>query len=194
MKKVLMIILLVISLSGCTNISNMSIDDCLSILGNNIKSANTYRVGYKLYIPSNMQIDNSEDFIEVITKEDYIYYLYVDALSYYNDVTNTYKENEKAYFSQKFDVGEKTGYIEINNIENDKYIIELMFNYSKIEVIVRENDINIGLINAINIVKNIQYNDIIIENYFGDDILNHGEQIYDIFDSQKEKENILGYE
>ena len=68
------------------------------------------------------------------------YYLYVDVISYYHKIENTYKINQDAYYSKVIDYNDKTGYLEI--IESgSKYYVEFMFNYAKIEVLVDKDQL-----------------------------------------------------
>lgn len=36
----------------------------------------------------------------------------------------------------------KFGYVEVNLLKNDKYLVEIMYNYAKIEVIVDKSNLN----------------------------------------------------
>lgn len=192
MRKVITLFLCIFLICGCQKVSDMTIEELVTSFSNELKNSNVYRVGYKFYLPSRMQIDDNGSFTEIISSENYNYYLYVDIVSYYNEVGNSYKVNETAYYSEKYIINDKISYLEINITEYDKYLIEFMYNYAKIEVMVDYDDINEALINAVMILNNIVYNDEIIENYLVDDVLNFTEEIYDIF-SVNDK-NISQYE
>ncbi len=58
-----------------------------------------------------------------------------------------------------------------------------MYNYAKIEVIVNNKDIKEVLSYAISLLSSISYNDKIIENMIGADILNYNENEYNIFET-----------
>ncbi|MFI3260323.1 MAG: hypothetical protein R3Y13_01240 [bacterium] len=181
MKKIAVLFICVFLLSGCQNINEMAVDEIMGLFSSEVKKANTYRTGYKYNLPSMMQVDVNESYIEVISTNRYNYYFYVDIVSYYNNIGNYYEVNKDSFYSSKYEINDKISYIEVNIQENDKYLIEIMYNYAKIEVMVDIDDLNLAIINAINILNSVTYNDLIIENYLGNDVLNFTEEIYDIF-------------
>ena len=83
--------------------------------------------------------------------------------------------------------------MEINLQENNQYLIEIMYNYAKIEVMVDKDEINEVLINSINILNSIKYDSIVIEKLLKDDKLNYTEEIFDMFAKKKNNSNILNY-
>ena len=74
--------------------------------------------------------------------------------------------------------------------ENDKYLVEIMYNYAKIEVIVDEGDINKAMLSAISILKSIVYNDSVIANLLEDNVLNFAEEEFDIFNNDSNDDYI----
>ena len=185
MKKII-IILLSLIVVGCTPINSM---EELEIINKNIGSlmnnSNEYRTGYKYYLPRGLKIIEARDFNEIARGGLYNYYIYVDVISYYNNISEVYKIDDNAYLSVPLNYNEKYGYLEINNI-NDKYLIEIMYNYAKIEVIVNKNDINSAISNSITILSTIKYNDIILDNLMGDNVLKYNEMEFDIFNTKKD--------
>lgn len=182
MKKVLAILMFLFILTGCTKVNDLSYDDIVKTIGNKTLRENVYRTGYKYYLPRGMKVENATLFNEVITSNNGVYYLYIDAVSYYNKVQKEYKVKD-VYYSKNINYQDKFGYVEINLLKNDKYLIEIMYNYAKIEVIVEKSDINISLLNAINILKSINLNDAIITNLLGSDVLNFAEEEFNIFNT-----------
>ncbi len=183
MKKIIIILLGIFLLTGCTQIKDLSYEEILGTISTSYDKANIYRTGYKYYLPRGMKLEDSTLYNEVIGSKDYLYYLYIDAVSYYNEVKSTYQVKSESYYSKSIEYDGKYGYLEINLVENEKYMIEIMYNYAKIEVIVEEKDINESLLNAINILKSIQYNDTIISNLLGSSILNFVEEEFNIFNT-----------
>ena len=181
MKRIIIVIGLIFLLAGCTNIKNLSLEQIIGTIGQKPNKQNVYRTGYKYFLPRGLAIDNSEEFNEVLNDGKYNYYLYVDALSYIKKVDNRYQPNDTSYYSREINNGDLYGYIEINLVDNDKYLIEIMYNYAKIEVIVDESDISDVLLTSINVLKSIKYNDSIINNLFGKNILNYMEEEFNIF-------------
>ena len=181
MKKIILLIACIFLLTGCTQVKDLSYDDILETISGNANRTNMYRTGYKYYLPQGMEIEDSTLFNEVITDYNNVYYLYIDGISYHNKKDNSYKENGNVYYSKEINNDDKNGYVEINLLENEKYLIEIMYNYAKIEVIVEQKDINISLFNALNILKSVEYNDNIIANLLDNDVLNFVEEEFNIF-------------
>lgn len=193
MKRKFLILLLIglFSLCGCSNIKNMNTDSLLNELANKTGKYNEVNRAFKYYLPSGLSIDSYDDYNAVFSSANYKYYLYVDLISYYKKVEFEYDVNNKAFYSKKIDFDNKYGYIEINLKENDKYLIEIMYNYAKIEVIVDKSNLNEAMLSIINILKSVEYNDSIIANLMGDDILNFSEEEFNIFNTKGSESNYL---
>lgn len=183
MKKIFLLGMLVLMLTGCTSIEKRDLDNIISEVTNSkVTSTNVNRNGYRYYLPKGLKINDSSSFNEVFTDQKYYYYLYVDVVSYHNKINFDYKVNEKAKFSKTIDNNGKKGYIEINNYKNNQYLIEIMYNYAKIEVIVYEEDINKGVTYAMVILSSVTYNDYVIENYLSSSVLDGAEEKFNIFE------------
>ena len=186
MKKIVIIIVMLLILTGCTNINDLSYEEIAQNFAIESSKTNEFRTGYNYYLPRGMQVSDSTLFNEVIDDGRYNYYLYVDAVSYLNKVEYDYQENSSSEYSVNIVNGDKFGYIEVNLRENNKYLVEIMYNYAKIEVIVDKNDIKLSMISAISILRSIEYNDNIITNLLEDDVLNFAEEEMDIFNTNGE--------
>ncbi len=183
MKKILILLGFILLISGCTNIKNLTIEETLQTLNAYDHKANVYRMGYKYYLPRGVGIKDSTLFNEVLTTGKETYYLYVDALSYNDKIEHKYTANQKSYYSAPITYQDKYGYVEINEVENAKYLIEIMYNYAKIEVIVDREDINDALLTSVSILKSISFNDAIIANLYGNNILKFTEEEFNIFNT-----------
>lgn len=193
--KYCILLLLMIFLCGCSATKDDTIEGITSRLATKIDKANTYHTGFKYYVPSSMSVTEYFLYNDVIEDDKYTYYLYVDVISYNNKSENTYKINPDAYYSATIESDDISGYIEINLTENSKYLIEIMYNYAKIEVMVdSENDINDALTYATSILRSIQYNDIVIANLLGEDVLTFQEEEYNVFNKVTGESNYLKYE
>ena len=183
MKKLFLLVAILTLLCGCSSVESSNLDTIIhQAVTSKVKTTNVNRKGYDYYLPRGLVIKSSQEFNQVISDQKYLYYLYVDIVSYDSQVSFQYAKNEEAYYSSSLLNRNKNGYIEINNYENDQYLIEIMYNYAKIEVIVYERDINKCVAYAISILTSIAYNDNVIENYLGDDIFLSSEEAYDIFE------------
>lgn len=190
MKKLLIIICLLF-ITGCSDIRKLSYDDIINNIATRANKDNVYRTGYSYYLPRGMQVADSTLYNEAITDARYKYYLYVDIVSYYKKVTKDYSVNDNALVSKKLDYDGKFGYVEVNLLKNDKYLVEIMYNYAKIEVIVDKSNLNEAMLSIINILKSVEYNDSIIANLMGDDVLNFSEEEFNIFNTKGSESNYL---
>ena len=82
------------------------------------------------------------------------------------------------------------GYLEINE-KNDKYLIEIMYNYAKIEVIVEKEDINKSVTNAMIVLSTITYTDDIVKNLLSIDEVTSSEETFSVFDEDASDSNFL---
>lgn len=192
MKKGVLLVICLFFMAGCSDISNDSIDTILNQgIHSNTTLANVYRTGYKYYLPNGMKTIRSQDFNEIVYTEKYPFYLYVDVVSYFNRVKELYEESEDYYYSSRLEYGDKFGYLQIKSLGNDKYFVEIMYNYAKIEVIVIEKDIKGCVAYAIAILDSVTYNDTVLGSLMGDNVLNSNELEYNIFETAKSESNYL---
>ena len=183
MKKLFLLVAILFILTGCASVQSSSIEEILNQSMNSLVNVvNVNRKGYSYYLPRGLNIKSSNDYNEIISDEKYLYYLYVDIVSYNSKIAFNYNANKEAYYSASLANNGQKGYIEINNYENDQYLIEIMYNYAKIEVVAYESDINLVVAYAMSILSSITYNDSVIENYLGDDVFLSSEENYDIFE------------
>ena len=191
MKKIIILILSITLLCGCTKIDNNNIEQIINkIISSKSNNANEYKNGYKFYLPSNLMIDKINERNIVFRENGLKYYMFVDIVSYYHKVENSYKIKDNAYMSKLINYDNKSGYIEIN-LKNDKYLIEIMYNYAKIEVIVDSNDIANAIANSLIILSSVEYNDDIIVNLLEEDVLNYSEESFNIFETNSNDSNFL---
>lgn len=195
MKKIIVLLLTVFLVTGCsiTIIDNSSIDKIVdNVLKDKITLNNVTLQGYKYYLPKGVTLKNKTENNSILYYKQNKIYLYIDLVSYYHKVDNEYKINEDGYYSRSININEKKGYLEINRID-DKYFIEFMYNYAKIEAYVEEQYLNETILDMAYILSSIKYNDIIIESLVGDNKLNYTEENYNIFESRRTDRNFLDY-
>lgn len=191
MKKIILIIIILVFTAGCTNINKLSYDDIVNNITTISTKDNIYRTGYSYYLPRGMKVADSTLYNEVIEDANSKYYLYVDVVSFYKKITKEYEINNNAIYSSKISYNDKFGYVEVNLLKNDKYLVEIMYNYAKIEVIVDKSKCKEAMLSIINILKSVEYNDSIIANLMGDDILNFNEEEFNIFNTRGSESNYL---
>lgn len=174
MKKIMLIILLMLVLTGCSivRIDTNSIENILNvILTKDNDLYNQVGQGYKYYLPGGVTYIGSDDLNDILYCNGTYYYLYIDAIDYYYQTENVYKINKDAYYSRKIskdDVFKYNGYLEITE-EDNLYYMEFFYNYSKIEAMVKKDDINNAVLNASYILSTVKYNRNIIDLMLDDD-------------------------
>ena len=192
MKKILVLLVTLVLLTGCVAIQDVSVDTIINeTMGT--KYTNLYNhvgKGYKYYLPKTLISKTTDNNNEIIKSKKCDYYLYVDLISYHNKVDFQYKESTGVYFSKLIEKDDKKGVINIYENADDKFLVKIEFNYAYIEVITDKDNLNKTLANAIIIVTSMQYNDDVIETLLEEGILTSIDETVDIFDS-KDKQNVL---
>ena len=192
MKKFLVVLIAILILSGCSNIQSKDYDTLINeAASSKYDIVNTYRTGYKYYAPGNMDISNILDYNETLEDSSHKYYFYVDVVSYYNRVIENYEVNPEAYYSKVINYQDKYGYIEINKWKNGKYLLEIMYNYAKLEVIVEESFLKEAVSYAMVILASVKYNNNVLENIVGENVLTSKEIEFNIFETKKSESNFL---
>lgn len=199
-KKILFLSLLCFVVTGCSNLSNKSIDELLPILlKSNTKHCNVIFDGYKYYIPKGIKFVTKDNYNAVLLDENNrSYYFYSDVIRYYNKEKLDYKINKNAYYSKKLNYNGKDGYLEITKLDKeDSYFIEFMYNYGKIEAIVKEDEIKEVLPYMSSILTSISYNRVVLDTLIGKKILSYKEETYNVMKpkgNNATKESYLDYE
>ena len=200
MKKVGLILLACLVLTGCTavRIDTQNIVNMVSvILSKDNDLYNHVGKGYKYYVPRGVTYIDTNEFNEKLYSNGNYYYLYVDAVSYYHKQEIEYQENKNAYYSKKFEINDKVAYLQINEQkEKNKYFIEFMYNYARIETLVDKEDINDAVMNASYILSTVKFNSNVIKLMLNEDYFTNKEEIYDEFTSKQsevETDNFLQY-
>jgi len=191
MKKLLFLLILLLMLTGCTNINNLSYDEIINISLSEEVKPNTYVLGYKFYLPRSMSMSNDLNGNNILYGDGSNYYLYVDMVSYINKINNKYHvtENTTQYF-KSINYNGKEGYILIRETLGG-YLLEIMYNYAKIEVVT--NDIKPALTNSLIILKSINYNEQVIKNLISDNGLNYDEETFNLLGPNNQKDSFLQY-
>lgn len=199
-KKLLILTLVILTITGCTNLSNTSLDEITNtMLSSKINLANTVFDGYKYYVPRGLRLIMKNDYnASLLDEYNNTYYLYIDIISYYNNEKLDYNTDKNAYFSKKLNYNNKDGYLEITKIKDSNYyFIEYMYNYGKIESFVKEKELNSAIINMSSILASLTFNRKVLETIVGNKVLNYKEDTYDVMKpkgSTATKDTYLEYE
>lgn len=194
MKK-LAILLLVLLLSGCTvvRIDTSDLNNIVDVvLSKNNTLFNQVGKGYKYYIPVGVSYIDTEDFNDVLYSNGNYYYLYIAPISYYYNVEKEYVLNNNAYYSRSININGKQGYLEINKQDN-LYFVEFMYNFAKIEALVKKESLEEVILNASYILSTVKFNNNVITMMLDDEFLVLEEK-YDIFTSKQETNDFLKLE
>ena len=195
MKKIIVLLSIVLlSITGCSirKLDDKNIDKNIHILlSEKVDMTNVNFEGYNYYVPIGLKFLTKEDYNAVL-KDRFgnKYYLYVDVIAYYHNIENTYEVNEKSYYSKKLDYRKKTGFIEVNEID-DKYYIEYVFNYGRIQALIEKSDLIMVINNMSYILRSIEYNDEVLESLVGENILSYAEETFSLFETEATQEDFL---
>ena len=194
----LLLFLLVFLVAGCSVIdinSNDYLKNVKNIISRNSKYTSKNAIGYQYDLPNGVSVVEVNDFNQKLRSDNSTYYLYADVVSYYYKTYKEYEIDEKAFISSKLETKNKSGYVEVNKHGN-KYYVEMMLNYAKMEGYIAKDDLKDTLNNMAYILSSIKYNDDIIVNLLGDEKYNLSEnEIYNIFETKKtNSDNFLKYD
>ena len=198
MKKLIVLLsVLVFVLTGCSAyvIKTDNLDKTIEdILYSSNRIYNTNFEGYKYYVPKGMKYINKEEY-NAIFRDRYNnkYYVYVDAVSYYHKVKSNYKTKSNLYLSKKLKNKDKFGYFEIKELKNGKYFIEAMYNYVKVESIVKKESLQDSVIKICSMIGNVKYNRKVLTTLIGNKKLSYREEKFSISKKKNNDTNFLDY-
>ena len=175
---------IILLLSGCSivYINKQSIDEIVNdILKEDTKLKTVSLEGYSYYLPQGVNLKNNSFLNSTLYYNHKKMYLYVDLISYYHKVENTYKEND-SYYSKKLDINKKSGYLEITELD-DEYFIEFMYNYCKMEAYVNKSDLKKTLTVMAYILRSVKFQDSILDSLVGEGSLKYKEENFNIYKS-----------
>jgi len=191
-KKILSLLLLLLFVTGCNGVQKEEMEDIVyHALKETKELTNTYRAGYKYYLPRGLKFVKRDGSNEILAMKDMIYYMYVDRVSYFHKYKEEYQEKTDVIYSKRLAFDDKFGYLEIKKTANDKYFIEIMYNYAKIEVIVEQKYIKESICYGAGILSSIIYQDEVLKNLMGENVLNSNEMEHNIFESAETESGYL---
>ena len=197
MKKKSILLLLLLLITGCTvvRINTSSIDNIINvILSKEGKLYNRVGRGYKYYVPRGVTYIDTSGSNDKLYSNGVYYYLYLDEVSYYYKNVEKFKENSSKYYSKKIENKDKKGYLEITK-KGNFYLIEFVYNYAKIETLVKEKDITSAVLNSSYILSTIKYNKNIVKLSLEDNYLKNKEETYEKYSHKNVSEDsFLKYE
>lgn len=182
MRKYIMLIMLLL-LTGCVSISNVTDYKIImnDIVSTDSKLYNKTSKGYKYYLPKGLNLVSNDDFNQKIIVNDTVMYVYVDIVSYYYKSNDNYDDNcSECWYYAYLNNEEKNGYIKINKQDDNKYLMEIMYNYAKVEVITNYDDLAMMTSYASSILASIDYNDVVINDIMNKNYFSSIEKSYEL--------------
>lgn len=194
MKKLIVLLSIVVLTAGCSvyRLDDTNISKNIKILLSH--KSNLHNVnydGYKYYLPKGVSFVNKDSYNALLKDmNNNKYYMYVDVISYYHKRENDYEISEKSHYSQRIDFNNKTGYVQIDEIKN-KYFIQFVYNYVKIEAFVSKKDLADSINNICCILRSVKFNDSVIDSLIGENALDYQEEDFSLFKADSSKESYM---
>lgn len=193
MKRIAIALFSILLLTSCS-IIDISKEKPMNIINDTLEKEislyNNVFEGYKFYAPRGLKVIDKNKYNCKILSNDSTFYLYVDVISYYYKIKKQYVIEKDKVLSSEVKYDGKFGYVEVTEVK-DKYFVEFMYNYSKIEAYIPKKDLNLSLLNMTYILSTMNYNDKVIETLIDEDKLDFKEEKIDIFESKSKKDNFL---
>ena len=162
-----------------------------TLLSQDNKLYNVHYSGYKYYLPKGISFVDKDDYNSVLSdSHGNKYYMFVDAISYYYKVENTYKVNSDSHYSKIINYNDKSGYIQIDEVKN-KYFVQYVFNYVKIEAYVDKNELTSCINNMSYILRSVKFNRTIVESLVGENVSEYDEENFSLFKADVSSESFL---
>lgn len=191
----LLLVIFSLSLTGCTavRIDTKDTDNIVDVvLSKDNKLYNHIGKGYKYYIPRGMSYIDTNEFNDKIYSDGKYYYLYIDAISYYHQKEIKKEKSENSIYFKEIKINDKKGYIDVKK-QDDKYLVEFMYNYARIESLVNKEDINNVILNSSYILSTVKFNNNVIKILLDEDYFKYKEEKFELFDKVEKNENFLEY-
>lgn len=181
MKKILISLLILLTLTGCSTINqnNNYITYINPVLTNENNNVNKTSKGYKYYLPKGVSLIKDVDFNQKFKCYDTYIYLNADILSYYHQIKPSLESIESNVYFRQFEKDNKMGYIKIKE-ENDNFFVEILYNYAKMEVYTKKSYLKNIITYSTIILTSIEYNDEIIESIVNENYFSSMETEYKI--------------
>ena len=195
MKRLIVLLsIVVVLMTGCSvyKLDNTNISKNIKILlSHKTNLHNVNYDGYRYYLPKGVSFVNKDSYNALLKDmNNNRYYMYVDVISYYHKKENDYEINNDSHYSQRLDYNNKTGYVQIDEID-DKYFIQFVYNYVKIEAYVSKKDLTDSITNICYILRSVKFNDSVIESLIGENALDYQEEDFSLFKADSSKESYM---
>ena len=102
------------------------------------------------------------------------------------------QKSENSIYYKEIKINDKKGYIDVKK-QDDKYLVEFMYNYARIESLVNKEDINNVILNSSYILSTVKFNNNVIKILLDEDYFKYKEEKFELFDKVEKNENFLEY-
>ena len=191
---VILLSMVMLFITGCsvTKLDDTDIGKNMkTLLSQDNKLYNVHYSGYKYYLPKGISFVDKDDYNSVLSdSHGNKYYMFVDAISYYYKVENTYKVNSDSHYSKIINYNDKSGYIQIDEVKN-KYFVQYVFNFVKIEAYVDKNELTSCINNMSYILRSVKFNRTIVESLVGENVSEYDEENFSLFKADVSSESFL---
>lgn len=195
MKRLIVLLSAVMILvTGCSAVKLDTADigkNIKNLLSKKVDLYNVHFDGYKYYVPKGLKFLHKEEYnASFIDKYNNKYYLYVDAIGYYHKSDLKYNIENDIHYSNLLKFNKKDGYIRIEEIDN-KFYIQFVFNYAKMEAYVKEEELSTVITNMCYVLRTVKFNDAVLESLVGENVLSYKEENFTLFNTTDSKEVYL---
>lgn len=193
-KKLLLVIVLIVLLTGCVRIDEVR-DDYASLVVsalNNRSVTNDVALGYKYYLPRGVKLIKNYDYNQKFMIDDTYLYMFVDINSYYYKAELKDIDSSNCFYYQKISYDGKNGYLSIIK-EDSKYFTVIVYNYAKMEFYSDYDDLNKLITLSSIILNSVDYNDVVIEKILDESLGSFSEITYELEKPEDASSNFSQY-
>ncbi len=194
MKKLLILLTLVFLVTGCSinQVEDKDYDKLVNdVLVYDTNLINKNYSGYKFYLPREVSIVKKNNYNFVLLYRGNKMYMYVDLIAYFHKVKTNYSVDEDIYYSRLLQKDDKFGYVNITKINEDRFFIDMEYNYAKIESYVDKKNLSRTLRQMCIILNSFKYNDKVIASMIGENQISYEEEEFSLFKSEGNSDDYL---
>lgn len=185
-------------MSGCS-IQKVDNNDYVSLMNKvlsfNIKNRNMVSNGYDYYLPKGVTRIESSSYNDVLKRNNNLYYLYADIVSYYYKENIESDKSKNAYYYNEINNDNKKGYVLIEKTNNEKkeFYVQMFYNYAKIEAYTSKRDLTQTVTDLSYILSSIKFNDTVLAKAYSIDNQKFKDETYKLFKDKEKTGNFLEY-
>ena len=201
MKKISLILISLLFLTGCTNNFHdqefRNIDnDIIDIISTEDIHTNSVGKGFKYYRPRGFTTLEENEFNIILVHNYNKYYFNVDINAYNLKYENKFIDDGSFYYVSTFSNNDISGYVTVKEANNGYFYVKMMYNYSYVEAKVSEIELYDTIIDSAIILASIKYNDKVIASLITNSELSAVENPYELKKpkvERNERQNILDF-